>query len=287
VEYVLHLEEVARNVVVSGNTGTAGDATAGIGFIRLINNSNSGTLVGPDKVTITDNIVSYGGVAKTAGTRGIVINSDGDRTTADATRVIVANNRIEDFEHGYNINGRLLDDILVDNNLARNCTVGFRSVGAPITMASNKSRSCTYGVGETGGLVAKNHTFTDCTNLAEVTARWVTLVNPQFEFTEFSVGAASTTYKNIMASVASNRCSGAMMAYLTCETAGETAYRYSFTKWDGATATITSDNSRQVAAMTLDIVDNAGFFAARVVATNARTYVALAVQCIGAMEIGA
>lgn len=287
VEYAIHVEEVGTNVVISGNSGTVGDSSYGTGFVRLINNNNSGVLVGPRKVTITDNIVEFGGVARALGSRGVLINSDGDRNTADATKVIIANNRMELFEQTYTVNARMQDDIIVDNNVAREATVGFRSVGAPITINNNKSRGCTYGVGETNGLIAKNHTFSDCTNLGEVTARWITLINPQIEFSEFSVGAGSTTYKNIFASVSANRCSGAMVGHVTNEISAETAFRYSFTKWDGTTATITSDNSRQSAAFTLAFVNNAGFFAAQMAATNARTYVALSVHVIGAIELGA
>jgi hypothetical protein len=123
--------------------------------------------------------------------------------------------------------------------------------------------------------------------VATPTTRWAVLIDPYFEFAPFSVGAGSTTYRNLIATVSQNRIQANGTAYVVNAASGETGYRHSTLTWDGTTAGVTNLQNRGSGAFALTFENNAGFMAAKIVATNANSDVRLVTYLQGSIEIGA
>jgi hypothetical protein len=280
-EYAIHCEELPDKCVIDGNIIDV--PTGSTGGIRLVSNDNSGTLTATQRTIISNNIITYGGTAKTAGTRGILINTDGDPLTVEASKVDIHDNRIEAFEYPYTINARLSDNVRVYNNVAYNGTIGFRHVGAPATCRGNTSASCDYAVGTSASSSGffVDHVVAACTDVASDGGRTIVLTNTSFDFAEFDVGAGSTTYKNIIPLGANYRVTGTASASIVTSTSGDTDFTADSVKWDGTTATITNAVSRSGGGVTMTIVSNAGYLAVKVESTNALTNCRLVVQFNG------
>ena len=264
------------------------DAGGVIG-IRLLANSNGDgvTVVGPRKVRVAVNTVTYLGTAGASGTRGIQINSDGDTATTDASEVDICGNRVDGFERGVTGHGNLGDGVRVYDNAAVNCGEGYRSSGSHAVFTRNTSQGCDVGVYGANGACFKDHVFIDCTVAASNGGRWVHLVAPRFEFLPVSVGAASTTNFGTFDLAAQNRITGTANAYVTCDNASDIGWRTYTAEWDGTTATLTSKQLRVIGGFTLTIENVSNVLSAKLVSTSARADVRMAVQFTGEVLVGA
>ena len=285
-EYAMHIEEVAYDSVITGNTILMDDTSTG--GIRLVNNSNSGALAYPTRTIIADNIIRYLGTAKAAGTRGILVNNDGVTADPDARATKIRGNIIKGFEYGVAYNANTNDDCDISGNTAEECYTGFRSSGAPITIANNRSVNCTYALGETQGITAKDHGIIDCTNIAEVTSRWVNLVNPYFEFDPVDVAASPVeTDFSIIPLTAGTRVSATVNPFVVTSTSADTAWRNYAVTWDGTTLVATAGISRVGGGLTLTVENETNVLVAKLISTSARTNVRTVVNVLGTLLIAA
>lgn len=283
VDYAMHFEELPNKLSVVGNIA---DIPSGSnGFIRLINNNNSGATVGPNRVEIVGNLAVYSGTPKASGTRGILINNDGDVATADATNVDIRSNYVEGFEFGMGLQGNLADGITPDSNTAVGCAVGFRATGAQFRWHGNTSKQCDAGVSAASGGSFADHRFVDCTAAATDGGRWVELVNPRWEFAPFDVGAGSTTWKSLQALTSGTRVDAKFAAYAVSSTTADIAHRTTDLTWDGSTLGAAAGVANAAGGFALTTEDNSGTLAAKLVSTSARTNVRLSVQATGVLSV--
>lgn len=285
-EYAMHIEEVAYDSIITGNTILMDNTSTG--GIRLVNNSNSGSLAYPTRTLIANNIVRYLGTARAVGTRGILINNDGVVADPDARSTKIHGNVIKGFEYGVSYTANTNDDCDISGNTAEDCATGFRSSGAQITINGNRSVNCTYALGETQGITAKNHGIIDCTNVAEVTSRWVNLVDPYFEFDPVDVAASPVeTDFGILPLTSGTRVSATINPYVTTSTSADTAWRNYAVTWDGTTLVSTAGISRVGGGLTLTVENESNVLVAKLVSTSARTNVRTVVNVLGTLLVAA
>lgn len=285
VDYAMHFEELPDKVSVLGNIA---DIPGGSnGFIRLVNNNNSGVMVGPNRVEIIGNLAVYSGTPKASGTRGILVNNDGNVATADATNVDIRSNYMEAFQYGLALQGNLADGITPDSNTAVGCEVGFRATGSQFRWHGNTSKQCDAGVSAVNGGSFVDHRFSDCTTAATDGRRWVELVNPRWEFAPFDVGAGSTTWKDMQALTSGSRVDAKFAAYAVSSTTADIAHRTTALTWDGSSLGSTAGVANAAGGFALTTEDNSGTLAAKLVSTSARTNVRLSVQAVGTISVAA
>lgn len=287
VDYAIHCEENLVDCLIEGNQIDC-DAAGGGGGVRFINNLNGDgvTYVGPRRVQVVRNTITYLGTAKAAGTRGVLLNNDADVATVDNSEIDVVGNRLTGFEYGILGHGNLGDSIRALDNYAINCGQGFRSSGSQFIWRGNTSQDCTTGVYAAAGGCFADHTFIDCTALAAHVSRYVQLVNPRIEFSPVSVGAASSTDFATVLIGANDRVQGTASIYAVSSDATYSAWYVLTTTWDGAALTTTALRSRAGAGFTFTGVSSGGALVMRLASTPALTDVRVAVQFSGEALVG-
>ncbi len=278
----VHMEEGSHNGSVIGNLFEV-DTEA----IEFIDNNNSGSYDFARRMTIANNIAINTGTAKTVGTRGFTVTNSGSGQTTMAEDLTIEGNQAHGFEIGFGLFGSIGNNLKLQGNLAKNCAIGYRASGAVFTIENNKSVSCDFALGESGGgIMAKNHTFLENTELFSPDVRACVLINPVFEFTAFDVGSSSTTYKEIVDIVGQNRIKVDFTSFIVSSNSTDTAYSSDAVSYDGSSLSATQTLERSPGGLTVVIANNSGVLSARVDSVTARTNCRLSVHTNGSIEIG-
>lgn len=259
----IHIEENCRGGSITGNSIN----TDGVG-IFLTDNNQGGSYTMPQHITITGNTLRKAGTPNSAGSYGISLVYDGS-PEVPAKGITVTGNTMVDYERGL-LSGATLDDCcVISGNIADACTRGFQIEFASFAASGNVSKGCTTGLYNSTFGAVDGHVFSNCTTNADATSRPLILTDPVFMFPEFSVGAGSTTYKNLLPFGANDRAHGFLNVSVMSNVVADRGPRQDEVTWDGTTFTRTAKMSEGSGAMAVDTVRNAGSLAVQLFATNA------------------
>lgn len=275
----IHLEENCTNWAITGNViNIVG------GGIFLTDNNLSGTDSMPQYGTISGNTMKFAGTPKAAGFYGLnlVYNVS---TEVPVKNVTIVGNYITDYEIGF-LSGATLDDgCSVTGNIVNNCTRGFQVEFASLSVSGNTSRNCDVGIYNGTWGIFDQHTFINCTVNVDAATRPVTLVDPIFIFPEFSVGAGSTTYNNLVDLGANDRVYGDLVLTVMSNTAADQASRTDLVLWDGTTFTRTNKLVYATGAIAVDTVTNSSILAIQTFSTNALSTVVVQAKLNGSVIV--
>ena len=259
----IHLEENCRGGSITGNSIN----TDGVG-IYLTDNNQAGSYTMPQHITITGNTLRKADTANSAGSYGISLVYDGS-SEVPAKGITVSGNTMVDYEIGL-LSGATLDDCcVITGNIADACTKGFQLEYASFAASGNVSKGCTTGLYNSTWGAVDGHVFSNCTTNVDCTNGSITLTDPVFLFPEFSAGAGSTTYKNLLALGANDRVHGFLNVAVASNVTADRGPRQDEVTWDGTTFTRTNKITEISGAIAVDSVRNSSILAAQVFATNA------------------
>jgi len=149
---------------------------------------------------------------------------------------------------------------------------------------NNTSANSAIGIETNSGGVATGHKFVQCTAAVTPSGRPILVIDPVFEWTEQSVGAASTTLFNTFTWL-NNRLYTDVTTHVICDVATDRISRL-----DQVTAgtTFTRTNRFNLSgggAFTLDCVDNSNALAVQLFSSAVRTNVRLSAFFAGTCAI--
>lgn len=281
VDDAIHLEENCRGGSITGNSIN----TDGVG-IYLTDNNQAGSYTMPQHITITGNTLRKADTANSAGSYGISLVYDGS-SEVPAKGITITGNTMVDYEIGL-LSGATLDDgCVITGNIADACTRGFQLEYASFAASGNVSKACTTGIYNSTWGAVDGHIFSNCTTNVDCTNGSITLTDPVFLFPEFSAGAGSTTYKNLLALGANDRVHGFLNVTVASNVTADRGPRQDEVTWDGTTFTRTNKITETSGAIAVDSVRNSSILAVQVFATNALNPVVVQAKLSGMAVVGA
>jgi len=275
----LHIEENCVNGIVTGNTLEI-DGNG----VTLQDNNIGGTYKMPLNVVVANNVVKKSGTGRESGKSGIHVIIDAT-PEVPAKRNIIESNIISGFFKGIQTGASTDDAVKISNNICHDCTNAFYVDGGLNSIDDNTSANSDVGVYTSNGGVITRHTFVECLNPVVSDLTHATIIDPVFEWSEFNVGAGSTTNKDMLPIGAADR----MYCNITgiSQTSGVND-RVTFVDsdaWDGTTFTKSNVLSLSPGSITLTTVNNSGYVALQLFSTSAKSGVRLSAHFSGTLAV--
>jgi len=264
----LHVEENSINGVLSGNTFEV-DGNG----ITLQDNNIGGTYKMPLNITIANNVLVKSGTNRETGKYGIWLINDAT-PEVPGKRVVVESNVVTSFDKGI-VSGASTDDaVRIVDNVVNDCASGFYLTNGVSSIDNNTSSNCAIGIQTDSGGVCTNHKFVQCTAAVTPSGRPLLVIDPIFEWTEQSVGAASTTLLNTFTWL-NNRLYTDVTTHVICDVATDRVSRLDQVTAGTVFTRTNRFNLSGGGAFTLDCVDNSNVLAVQLFSASARTNVRL------------
>ena len=259
----IHVEENAKNVVISGNSIKMNSTER---CVSVLDAANSGGTIIPENIIITNNVIER--IDGTNVGSGIELVNDASGFEP-VNRCVISGNVIKGWEYGI-VNGANQDDsIQITDNIIDDCTAGVRSQYGEPDVKNNQLTNCTTGLTTIsgGGAFGKN-SFYNCTTIASAPTGEVSLLGAGFKFDRTDFTGSGNTDFALFAIASTDRCYGLLSSHAYGNSSHED-YSMDEVTWDGTTLTVTNKIVTGGGHLTISVIDSSSVLTLRV--ANAST----------------